>query len=429
MDNGENFFSNVVISATPGNHTSVGAYWGYWLALDTNTISTVVLANPYPNALNVVPASHSVTSGGPGIVPGSFNFALQPIPNIHDLEIVVSHGIARPGFNTWADIRVTNAGTVVDSPLLSFDFPPDWVVLNTYPQGTVNGNTITWQDTALGLFEHSNFQVQFNVPAFVPLGTPYSYTASVPTAGDVTPNNNTFVANASVRGAYDPNDKTCNTEHLYPGYGSDTELIYTIRFQNTGNDTAFTVVLRDTLSPLLQANTLRLVNASHPRCDLSFMDNARALSFIFPNINLVDSFTNEPLSHGFVQYAIKPQPGLPIGTTIENTADIYFDYNAPIRTNTTVTSVDVVGIPQVTGEEALRVYPNPTGGRLRVEAPQPLDEDAKLMVFDMTGRALLEMPFVGSVAELSLERLAVGVYTLALVQEGRVLYRGRVVRK
>ncbi|MBL0071788.1 MAG: hypothetical protein IPP34_08230 [Bacteroidetes bacterium] len=41
-------------------------------------------------------------------------------------------------------------------------------------------------------------------------------------------------------------------------------LLYTVRFQNEGNDTAFTVVIRDQLSSLLNRNTVELVASSHP---------------------------------------------------------------------------------------------------------------------------------------------------------------------
>ncbi len=53
----------------------------------------------------------------------------------------------------------------------------------------------------------------------------------------------------TVTGSFDPNDK-----NVFPtGYGSEgyitaqQELKYTIRFQNTGNDTAFIIVVVDTL--------------------------------------------------------------------------------------------------------------------------------------------------------------------------------------
>jgi len=67
-------------------------------------------------------------------------------------------------------------------------------------------------------------------------------------------------------GSYDPNDK-----QAFPvGHGplhfitDSTDLEYMIRFQNTGTDTAFNIVIRDTISPYLNIQTLRPSTASHP---------------------------------------------------------------------------------------------------------------------------------------------------------------------
>jgi hypothetical protein len=61
--------------------------------------------------------------------------------------------------------------------------------------------------------------------------------------------------------------------------------------------------------------------------------------FNFPNINLPDSTNNEPESHGYIQYKIKRNAGLSPGTAISNKASIYFDFNAPIVTNTVTNNI------------------------------------------------------------------------------------------
>jgi hypothetical protein len=99
-----------------------------------------------------------------------------------------------------------------------------------------------------------------------------------------------------VTAAYDPNDK----QGFPMGFGPDhriednTDLDYFIRFQNTGNDTAFTVVLRDDLSPFLDITTLRPGASSHPYT-LDIV-SGRTLKFTFDNILLPDSTTNEAAS-------------------------------------------------------------------------------------------------------------------------------------
>ena len=60
---------------------------------------------------------------------------------------------------------------------------------------------------------------------------------------------------------------------------------------------------------------------------------------MFQDIHLVDSFHNEPQSHGYITYRIKPKNNLVIGDVINNSASIYFDFNAPVITNTQKTKV------------------------------------------------------------------------------------------
>ncbi|MBK7572748.1 MAG: hypothetical protein IPI10_14420 [Bacteroidetes bacterium] len=64
------------------------------------------------------------------------------------------------------------------------------------------------------------------------------------------------------------------------------------------------------------------------------------LRFVFDPVLIPDSTTDEPNSHGFINYFIKTRPNLPLGTTIRNKADIYFDYNPPVTTNSTVNTID-----------------------------------------------------------------------------------------
>ena len=138
-----------------------------------------------------------------------------------------------------------------------------------------------------------------------------------------------------VTGSFDPNDKTgyplgvTSAHHILPNQA----LEYLIRFQNTGTDTAFTVVIRDTLSTDLDIFSVQTLNSSHNH---SFrMYGPRILEWTFYNIMLADSTTNEPASHGFIKFKVNPLPNLSLGTVIENTAFIYFDFNLPIITNTT----------------------------------------------------------------------------------------------
>ncbi|MCB0518860.1 MAG: T9SS type A sorting domain-containing protein [Lewinellaceae bacterium] len=137
-------------------------------------------------------------------------------------------------------------------------------------------------------------------------------------------------------GSYDPNIKKPFPKGIGPEHfiENTTELDYQILFQNTGTAPAFTVVLRDTLSPLLDPATLSPGASSHP---YSFvLENGNVAVFTFDNINLPDSTSNLDGSIGFMKFHIAQTDGNLPGDVIENDAAIYFDFNDPVITPTVV---------------------------------------------------------------------------------------------
>lgn len=169
-----------------------------------------------------------------------------------------------------------------------------------------------------------------------------------------------------VMGSFDPNDKAGSPA----GLGEDHEILpgqrleYMIRFQNTGNDTAFTVVIRDTLSMDLDIFSVVPGVSSHQ--NTFTMHGPRVLEWRFDNILLADSNVNEPASHGFVVFQVDQVNDLPLGTVINNTAAIYFDFNEPVITNTTFHMVNVPQYPDIStgiagadNTGSLQIWPNP----------------------------------------------------------------------
>ncbi len=136
-------------------------------------------------------------------------------------------------------------------------------------------------------------------------------------------------------GSYDPNDKQAvprgiGEQHIV---AKNEEIEFKIRFQNTGTADAINIFILDTLDlQNLDFSTLRMGIVSH---EYTTELTGNVLRINFDNIHLPDSTTNEPASHGFVKYHIRTKSNLNGGEIISNTANIYFDYNAPITTNTT----------------------------------------------------------------------------------------------
>lgn len=235
-----------------------------------------------------------------------------------------------------------------------------------------------------------------------------------------------------VRGSFDPNDiqgfPTGWTEqHLIE---KNQGLDYLIRFQNTGNDTAFLVVVRDTLPLLLAAGTVRPGTSSHPyNFDLS---DDGVLTFRFPNILLPDSNVNEVASHGYVRFRVEQQPDLPLGTRIENRAAIYFDFNEAVITNTAFHTIGErllsVTVDRPTDLVGLSVSPNPMADEaiFRLQTPI-LSADLRLMLLDATGRIVRDEMFTQPEHRLQRRGLPPGMYFFSVKNEGATVASGRVV--
>ncbi len=292
-----------------------------------------------------------------------------------DLRAMVSSGTSRPGFAVSIHASATNLSPQFSGPVtFTLVIDPALVINTVNPTPTsMVGNTLTWNLAAFGSFGGATAHVSAQVPVGTPLGTVLTHTATVSnTLVDGNPGNDVCARQVTVTGSFDPNDKTVRTSTGW----SDTQYIieddewldYTIRFQNTGTDTAFTVAITDTLDIDLDMGTFEQGVASHG-FSVQFLPG-RIVKWTFANILLPDSNTNEPLSHGLVSFRIRPvQPLLP-GTTISNNADIFFDFNTPVRTNDAVvvaeTSTQVQGQEQ---EQGLRVFPNPVSNELNFALP------------------------------------------------------------
>lgn len=238
-----------------------------------------------------------------------------------------------------------------------------------------------------------------------------------------------------VQGSYDPNVKSVQpsgflSEH-YTANG--TELKYRIDFQNTGTDTAFRVVLIDTLSSLLNIATFMPGVSSHP---YSVEFGGRAIKFIFDPIALVDSFKNEPLSHGFVHFKIKPIAGISPKTKIENNADIYFDYNAQIRTNTVFNTIfDTIQIYVPKGGSAIVendktsviLFPNPTTDKFFIQMSEPV-VDLSIEIYDMQGRMIKTVSSTNNqTIEVSAQGMTKGIYHIRCMSGEKLIVVKKVM--
>jgi len=121
---------------------------------------------------------------------------------------------------------------------------------------------------------------------------------------------------------------------------------------------------------------------------MNFIYHERNMEFKFDNILLPDSNVNEPLSHGFIHYRIKPKTSLVLNDSIQNNAAIYFDFNDPVITNTATTHVVLpTGIASYQSEEKILLYPNPAQSELNIQLTTGVE---KIQVIDVLGKIVFE---------------------------------------
>ncbi len=237
-------------------------------------------------------------------------------------------------------------------------------------------------------------------------------------------------------GAFDPNDK----QGFPTGYGDEhfiepnQYIEYKIRFQNTGTDTAFLVVIRDTISEDLDIETLQLGASSH---DYTFdISPGNVFVFTYNNIMLPDSNVNELRSHGFVKFKIKPKTTTPLGTVINNSAAIYFDYNAPVITNETkhtlgenfveiFVDTHAENVPEKSAE--IKVFPNPFTEEATIEILSYKNKIYELTILDTVGRTHQIQETNSGYFNIKRENLSTGIYFFQIRESGQVVQTGKMV--
>jgi len=141
--------------------------------------------------------------------------------------------------------------------------------------------------------------------------------------------NDTVQKRIFVRAAYDPNIKTTfQKKYITP---VDTRIDYHIQFQNTGNDTAINIEVRDTLPPYLNYATFQFNQSTHPVRPLIC---GNKLFLYFDNIYLPDSGKNLEASIGSFDFSIDAYDTMKANKDLFNSASIYFDVQEPVKTNT-----------------------------------------------------------------------------------------------
>jgi len=327
-----------------------------------------------------------------------------------------------PGFPLNVVLSYYNSGTALMNGTVEYRYPAGTTFVSSSPAPIAH-------DTAQRLLTfnysnsipstcHNSISINLNTNASLQLGTVAYDTMWVkPIAGDVNPLNNVSVISEVVVGSWDPNDKAVAPK----GIGDNGEipvntetLLYRIRFQNTGSAPAQNVVIRDSIDSNIDITTLHIADASH---DHFTQIIGNELVVTFHNIMLPDSSSNEQESHGYINVIVNLKPGLIEGTQIFNTAEIYFDFNEAVITNTVVNTLkEATGIRQTAGLE-FSIMPNPAQDEILIRGN--FSRHAQYEILNELGQVMLRGDMSSERASIPVAKLHAGIYFVKMSSSGK----------
>ena len=322
------------------------------------------------------------------------DFGLYPNFTEHTGQVNLSSNPTRCNTDVNFFLRFQNTGTFMESGYTLMHYDPSCTFISSTPTTgfivDTTAYTLLWHYDSLYPFQYQDIEITFTMPSQSSTGSTLNFltemyrdslgTQSLLDAYTYTP---------TVLCSFDPNDKQVmpsgeRDEH-YTLHGE--QLTYTVRFQNTGNAEAIDIRILDTIDAHLDIQSLRIVNSSFP---VQTSIKGQAVEFLFKNIWLPDSISNEPESHGFVTYEIQPIADLDDYTEINNTAFIIFDFNDAIVTNTTTnTMVTMIPVALKDIEKTdITIRPNPADHQIYISARNQQNID-KILIYNTLGKLVL----------------------------------------
>ncbi|MCF6129014.1 T9SS type A sorting domain-containing protein [Flavobacterium sp. AS60] len=438
---GGNYYTTQGTSTYDGDNNGCGgsdaAYQGLRMAISGSAVGSVITnasgnyvfdvpAGTYtvtpslenPSYFLVSPTNFTVTFPGSGN-PNVQNFCIRPNGTHRDVDVTILPMIvARPGFDAYYKIIYKNKGTHPQTGTVTLTFQDDMMdyVSSVPSYSSQSTNLFAWDYSNLLPFETREILITFNVnsPVETPpvnIGDELSFTAVInPVSGDDTYWDNTNPIKQTVVGSLDPNDKACAEGALVTTSVIGEYVHYLIRFENTGNYPAENVVIKDIIDTnKFTATTLLPISSSHPV--VTKFSSPNKVEFIFENINLpFDDANND----GYVAFKIRtrPSPTLSVGSTFSNTASIYFDYNAPIITNTFTSTIQALGNQDFEFSDYVSLYPNPARDILNIQTKNDI-QISSVNIYNTLGQLVLVLPEVKD-AGIDVSDLVTGTYFIKI---------------
>ena len=423
---------NVRVDLNDGRSTFTNHSGIYWFQASPGNY-TVEVAAPYMWQLTSTGIANAMVAAPNGSALGR-DFSLHADQVLNDYTAELTSGSIRCTAEVPYFLTATNTGNQVHDlrMVLTLDNINTFNSADPLPT-SINGNTITWDFATVQPSHSRNVEVKVQMADANFMGTVMNdhLVAEAMDNGQVV---HTVTADnqATLVCAFDPNDKQVlpvgdGVDHLT---AMNTTLEYTVRFMNTGNAPALDVVIIDQLDADLDPATFQVLASSHTVHTIMEADGV--VRFEHYGINLPDSGADYIGSQGFVRFSIRTLNNLPEGTVASNTADIHFDYNAPIVTNTvfnTLTYGIVDGIAEtVVGKEVLTIVPNPVQDQTTITVSAIFLGAADLYLTDAAGRIVRRWKVRSDEqVQVNMAGTPSGVYALQLALPGEQAQVARMV--
>jgi uncharacterized repeat protein (TIGR01451 family) len=465
QDAGEPGIPNIQIHIAGGplgnayTYTDASGFYSYKVPSGSYTVSQTVLAY-YPLSSCQVNNIAVTSVAGTGCI-NTINFA-DSMDTVHDMHISTwdyyhphdPTGTAITGHTYTAATIIVNEGSVPEDSVMAtyktdgqlfspafipggfFAGSPYFYTTNTVPSVAPGGSTM--------------FLENYTVPTNIPMGTSVIIKDTVsykgPTSNwltDYSPWNNVNYFTTITAASFDPNFKEVSPKGTGPAgiiQYTDSILEYMVHFQNTGNWMAENIYVLDTLDDNLDWTTLRPTFASAQcKTDLMQSGTKKVARFTFSNINLPPQSTDEMRSNGMFTYTIHIKPSLPVGTQFRNHASIYFDYNAPVVTNSTLNTLGSagpgVGVKNINpvNYSSFNIYPNPANQTFNAIITSQTAATAEMKISDITGRLMatrtITLQTGMQTVPVDVSQLAPGTYFVTLHNNGTIQTQKLVILK
>ena len=281
----------------------------------------------------------------------------------------------------------------------------------------------TYNFSNLAPFETRSFIIQMNLSAARQTNEDTTLSSNISilsSTGDTNSSNNTFQISQAVVSEVNFIHKTeaHGTKLDSNTFTQDDFLFYTIYFENNATVSVNNIRVQDLLDAQLDEESVRMVSASH---NYTMERIGNQLKWNFDFIYLPSNLESADLSKGYLTFKVKTKPGFAVGDVIENKAQIYFDFNSALITNTFQTSFGPNLSSSTFNLNNLVVYPNPAKELVNIQLQNSSETLKTIMIYDIIGKSIKTVSGNASQqSTINVSDLSSGVYLIEITTDSNL---------